>query len=205
MNINPEQLGQIVAAQVEAFVSARVDQAMQELDYKISAAAEDAWRQHEVITHEDDAPPENHPFRVTRAGGLDVDVADGNIFYTEDTATTVSTSTITLSDNATSYIYLRVYLVWFPEISFTSTDSNGDSTGWDLIKCGKDSVSAPDVVVLTPTPSDTWQDAPSQTDGVKHYLVATVTTAGGLVTNIDQYINHNHYAMETALRYEVPS
>lgn len=191
MNVNPEQLGQIIAAQVEALVSARVDQAMQELDYKISAAAEDAWRQHEFITHEDDVPF-NHPWEVFPAGGLDVDVANGYVrgpvgTIPEDLL--VYTPTITLTDNATNYLYLKLHYDYQMIVSIPyGTSAVATNYRWEVMQgTGKDPV-----VINSTTPISIGGPTGTLAAFNEYIPVAKVITSGNVITSIEQFLTSNH-------------
>lgn len=128
-----------------------------------------------------DPPP--RPWQINRAGGLDVDMVDGVLFTSNSTtgvpvAQSVTTSTITLPNNATTKIWFKAevsntafatfFVIWTVD---TVTVSSGSSLPADTLDLTDIATGAGDVYVE----------------------IAEVTTLDGAVTGITQLLSDSYY------------
>jgi|DEB0MinimDraft_6_1074348.scaffolds.fasta_scaffold00436_18 hypothetical protein len=131
----------------------------------------------------------SHPFQVKTAVGLNVTVAAGSVkglydngeFYIAESEQTLS--------NGTNYIGIRL------EISYDLRDDF--LIGSDTLSEYFHFLLSASVVTQTSAFTDTWS-ASDKSTGYRYIDLATVTAAGGSVTNIDQKWASDYNAIETA-------
>jgi hypothetical protein len=197
--------------EIESLIAARVSDLTDRIAELEDFLEDRPDERFEVVPFDEGADP-SHPFKVSRDGGLDVKVAAGlvrRLFpYADGWDTFVSEVTLTLADDSTNLIYLRLAIESFIVKATTSASYNpgtGDgSLNWDgdqILTMGY-TINSAAVVSSTTELFDTFTGPGDAAAGEYVYRkIADVVTADGSVESVSQKLFDDYVCLLTAFTW----